>query len=114
VLYELRGHSGTVQSASFAPTGEWIVTSATASAALWDTSTRQRLLLLSGLGRLLTSAFDTTGLAVVAVGSDGTLGRYACEVCAGVEELLAVADRRIAATGRELTPQERRHYLDEG
>ena len=115
IEYELRGHSGTVRSAAFSPSGDWLVTAATATAGLWDASTRQRLLWLQGdAGRLLAASFDQTGLAVLIVGSDGTLRSYACEVCGGVGDLLELADRRLAMTGRELTPEERRHYLDEG
>jgi WD40 repeat protein len=114
VLYTLRGHYGTVRSAAFSPNGDWIVTAATAAAGLWDSSTRQRLLLLQAdVGRLAAASFDATGLAVLVAGSDGTLSSYSCEVCGGVADLLALADRRLAATGRELTSEERRHYLDE-
>ena len=115
IEYELRGHSGTVRSAAFSPSGDWLVTAATATAGLWDASTRQRLLWLQGdAGRLLAASFDQTGLAVLIVGSDGTLRSYACDVCGDVGDLLELADRRLAMTGRELTPEERRHYLDEG
>ena len=103
-----------VRSAAFSPNGDWVVTAATRAAGLWDSSTRQRLLLLQAdADRLAAASFDATGLAVLVAGTDGTLSSYSCEVCGGVAELLALADRRLAATGRELTPEERRHYLDE-
>jgi hypothetical protein len=88
---------------------------ASVTAGLWDASTRQRLLLLQAAGgRPLSVSFDASGDAVLVAGSDGALSSYSCEICGSVAELLALADRRMAATGRELTPEERRHYLDEG
>ena len=91
-----------------------MATTAVITAGLWDASTRQRLLLLYTTGeRPLSASFDASGDALLVAEADGSLSRYACEVCGGVEELLALADRRLAATGRELTAEERRHYLAE-
>jgi WD40 repeat protein len=113
LLYTLRGHTGTVHSAAFSPNGDWLVTAAGATVALWDSTTQQRLLLFDrDVGRILAASFDETSRGILVAGSDGALTRFSCEVvCGGVTDLLALADRRIAATGRALTATERRHYL---
>ncbi len=36
---------------------------------------------------------------------------YECRFCGEIDELLGVAEERLAATGRELTPEERELYL---
>jgi hypothetical protein len=36
---------------------------------------------------------------------------YECRICGEVSELLALADERLAATERELTPEERELYF---
>jgi hypothetical protein len=43
-------------------------------------------------------------------GDDGTVRRYRCVVCGGIDELVGLAERRLAATGRELTAEERERY----
>ena len=48
---------------------------------------------------------------MITVGKDGTLRAYDCETCGGIAELRRLAERRLAATGRELTTAERRRYL---
>ena len=39
-------------------------------------------------------------------GVDGTIRRYRCDICGGLDELVEVAERRLAATGSELTADE--------
>jgi WD40 repeat protein len=113
--FVLSGHVGKVSGAAFSPNGHWVVTAGPGKAGLWDTPTRQRLLFLQGhRGRLLAVSFDAAGRQIATVGVDGTLRAYACEICGGTPELLQLAERRLAATGRKLTPAERRRYFDEG
>lgn len=114
-LYALRGHFGSVGDAAFSAGGRWIVTAAPNTAGLWDVPSRQRLLFLSGHeSRVLAVSFDADGRTVSSVGHDGTLRSYRCEVCGGVADLLQLAERRVAATGRRLTAAERRLYLGGG
>jgi hypothetical protein len=39
------------------------------------------------------------------------VGTYKCGVCGGLDELMALAERRLARTGRQLTAAERERYL---
>ena len=114
LLYVLRAHSNRVRAAVFSPNGDWLLTTASGAAGIWDAATRQRLLLLQGEGVLLTSSFDSTSLRVTTVERNGVLSSYVCEVCVGVDELLELAESRLEATGRALTAAERRHYLGGG
>jgi len=111
-LSVLRGHFAVVSSASFSGDGRWVVTAGPGTAGLWDTSSGVRLLFLAGhRGRLLAAGFDESDKRIVSVGADGTVRSYTCRICGGIRELLPLAERRLAATGRRLTPAEKRQYL---
>ncbi len=63
--------------------------------------------LLRGHKGILTSAgFDPTGRTIVTGGVDGTIRTYRCDICGGLDELVKLAERRLAATGSELTADE--------
>jgi WD40 repeat protein len=112
--YALRGHSATVSGAAFSPSGHWVVSAGPGAAGLWDVPSRQRLLFLRGhTGLVLAVSFDAAGRQIRTTGADGTLRSYACEVCGGIPALLELAERRLAATGRTLTPAQRRRYFGE-
>lgn len=108
----LRGHFATVSSAAFSPDGRWAVTAGPGTAGLWDLVNRQRLLFLEGhQGRLVAASFDAAGRRIVTVGVDGTARSYSCDTCGGIADLLEVAKRRLAGTGRKLTGAERRRHF---
>jgi WD40 repeat protein len=110
--YVLRGHFAAVSDAAFSPNGRWIVTAGPGTAGLWDVPSRQRMLFLRGhTGQLLAATFDATGRRITTVGVDGTVRTYRCNVCGGIEELVELAERRLRATGRKLTPAERSRYF---
>jgi hypothetical protein len=44
---------------------------------------------------------------------NGTVRRAACAACGTLDELLRLADARLAATGGALTDEQRRGYLSE-
>ena len=112
VLYTLRGHASPVNDASFDTSGRWVVTAGRSVAGLWDRTSRQRLLFLpGGEGHVFAASFDPTGLRIMTVGVDGKFRAYSCEICAGIPGLLRLAERRLEASGRELTPAERARYL---
>ncbi len=105
-------HNTAVHDAQFSPDGRWLVTAANRGG-LWDVQTGANVARLQGHdGTLTAAAFAPGGLKIVTGGVDGTIRTYRCEVCGGLDELLALAQNRLAATGRELTAGERERYLD--
>jgi len=57
------------------------------------------------------AAFLDDSHTIVASSATSGVSEYDCRICAGIPELLALADERLAATGRELTPEERELYF---
>jgi WD40 repeat protein len=104
LVQKLRWHFGRVGDASFSPDGRWIVTAGPGTAQLWQPAI-QAPLLPFGLGghlRPLTSAvFGPDSRTVLTASQDGTVRTYRCEICGGIDELLPLADRRLAATTNE-------------
>jgi WD40 repeat protein len=111
----LRGHFGPVFGASFSPNGRWVVTAGPITAGLWQVSTGQLLFYLRGHTAPLTSAsFSPDGRRILTSSRDGTLRTYDCELCGGIDDLVAVANARLTALARPLTPAERERYLPGG
>jgi len=109
-LRVLRAHFGSVADAEFSPDGRWIVTAGPRSVGLWKASTGELLRLLRGPAGPFTSVgFLPDSQTIVAV-SGGKVTSYRCEVCGPLAETIALADRRLAETGRRLTPEERSLY----
>jgi WD40 repeat protein len=93
----LRGHSGTVSAVSFSPNRRWLVTAGPISAGLWPLSTGRILFYLRGNTGLLTSAsFAPDGRTILTSSKDGTVRTYACEVCGTLNQLVTLAERRLA------------------
>ena len=82
------------------------------SVGLWNVRNRSALFFLHGNTDLVTSAsFTPDGRTIVSSSADGTVRTYRCDLCGGLDELLTLARRQLAATHRTLTPAERRRYL---
>jgi WD40 repeat protein len=104
-------HNSAVRDAQFSPDGRWIVTAA-GRAILWDADTGGLVVRLQGHeGPVTASTFDPSGRVIFTGGVDGTVRMYVCEICGGIDDLMAIAEERLAATGRTLTPEEREQYL---
>jgi WD40 repeat protein len=99
----LRGHGAIVSDAGFSPDGRWVVTAGPGTAGLWEMRTGRLLSLLNGHDGFLAGAmFARSGHTIFTAGGvDGTVRTYACEVCAPLSGLLALADRRLASVGDE-------------
>jgi WD40 repeat protein len=111
-LRVLRAHFGPVSDAQFSPDGRWIATAGPRSVGLWKASTGELVWLLEGPpGPFVAVAFTPDSRTIVALTEQGVVSRYRCRVCDGIPGLLELADERLAATRRELTPQERELYL---
>lgn len=104
LVQKLRWAFGRVSDANFSPDGRWIVTANPGTAQLWQPGI-QAPLLPFGLGghvRPLTSAvFDPSGRVVLTASEDGTVRTYPCEICGGIDELLPVAEARLARIGNQ-------------
>ncbi len=112
LVHTLRFHQGAVTDARFSPDSRWIVTAGPGTAAIWSAETGKQLDVLHGPKDLLASAaFAPDSRSIITRERDGTVRRATCEVCGDVEELLSIADARLAATGRVLTDAERRTYV---
>jgi WD40 repeat protein len=110
-VHVLRGHFAIVSGARFSPDGRWIVTAGPGTAGLWSTATGSLVYYLRGhTGKLLSAAFSPDGSRIATGGIDGTVREWRCTICGGVDELVGLADARLAATGREPTDEERQRY----
>lgn len=111
-LRVLRGHFNAVSDARFSPDGRWIATAGPRSVGLWKASTGELIRLLRGPpGPFTAVSFSPDSSTIVAVSEGGVVSRYVCRLCGGIPDLLGLAEERLAATGRQLTPEERELYL---
>ena len=77
---------------------------------MWDTVTREPPLLLQGPEAPVSAAAFVSAKRIVTSGKDG-VRTYVCDICGGLRSLVALAERRLATTHRELKPDERLRYL---
>ena len=104
-------HNSAVRDAQFSPDGRWVITSAFL-ANVWDAEDGTNIVRLKGHdGPVTAVAFTPDGRFVLTGGADGTVRTYRCELCGGIDELLAIADARLRDTGRGLSKAERNRYL---
>ena len=112
LIHVLLGHFAIVSDASFSPDRRWVVTAGPWKAGLFDVSTGELIAYLQGHEGILTSAvFDPTGRVIVTTGADRTVRSWLCYLCLEGPDLVAVADQRLGAIGRQFTADERRRYL---
>jgi WD40 repeat protein len=97
VVHVLRGHLRAVNDAEFSPDGRWVVTAGPTTAGLWDASTGDLEFFLRGHFKKLTSAtFGPSSRRIVTASQDGTVRTYLCDVCGGLDSLVALAKARLA------------------
>jgi WD40 repeat protein len=109
-LHVLRGHFGTVNDAGFSRDGRWIVTAGPISAGLWRSDADSPHTYLRNAGQPIDAKFVGERQVVIAA-RDGTIRAWTCVTCGTLDDLVALAERRLARTGRTLTPDERRRFL---
>lgn len=98
-LQLLRWHFGPVASATFSLDGRWILTAGPSSAGLGLAATGQRVVFLRGHTQPLVGAVfaGKDGRLVVTAAKDGTVRSWRCGLCGGVDDLISLAERRLAA-----------------
>ncbi len=96
--HPLVGHSFNVNTGSFSPDGQWIVTSSQFTAGLWNAHTGQLLFFLGRDTQPLTGAsFSPNGRWILTGSEDGTARVYHCVICQPVSGLVATAKARLGA-----------------
>jgi WD40 repeat protein len=90
-------HPALVSDADFSSDGRWVAIAGPGEAGIVDATTGERILLLDGQDRLLTSiAFSPTGWRIATGGSSGAVRTYNCRICGGTDELIQLAEERLA------------------
>jgi WD40 repeat protein len=103
--------SASVEDARFSPDGRWLVTAGPKSARLWTADGKSVRYLYGPKPTVTAVGFDPRSRAVLTREEDGTVRRWACELCGGLDELIALGKARLRATRRRLTAEERVRYL---
>ena len=109
---ELRGHADEVNSAAFSADSKLIVTaSADKTARVWDAHNGQSITAMRGhTGKVLNAVFSRDSRFVLTASEDYTARIYPPEAFATFKELKDLIHDRVM---RDLTPDERRYFLEE-
>ena len=111
LITELRGHAGEVYSAVFSSDGKFVVTASSDNTVrVWEVATGKVIEMYGNTSPVLNAVFGPGGKSVVTASTDGIARTFVCEVCGSVEDLLALARKRVT---RDFTCQERQQYLHE-
>ena len=90
-------HSAVVSDADFSADGRWVAIAGPGEAGIVDAKTGERVLLIDGDDRILTSiAFSPTGWRVATGGESGAVRTYDCGLCGGIDELVQLGEKRLA------------------
>jgi WD40 repeat protein len=93
----LEPYTGDVSDADFSSDGRWVVLAGPGRAGVIDARTGERVLDLDGDDRVLTStAFSPTGWRIATGGESGAVRTYDCRLCGGVDDLVDLAESRLA------------------
>jgi WD40 repeat protein len=95
----LHGHFGPVRAVSFSRDDRVVLTAGPTVAGVWNLATNEHGFLRGPTTDLLTSAVwaGRDGWTVVTSSRGGTLRTYHCDLCGNVDELVALAKRRLDA-----------------
>jgi WD40 repeat protein len=112
----LRGTSTGIRSASFNADGSLLVTNGFDGDRVWDVASRQPLLVVTDPAAPFpaTVRFGSDGHSIISAAPNEVATRasyrqtFACDVCGGIDALLALAQQRLS---RGLTPSERKQFL---
>jgi WD40 repeat protein len=104
--------SASVEDARFSPDGRWLVTAGPKSARLWTAGGQGGRYLYGPKPPVTAVGFDARSREILTREGNGTVRRWPCDLCGELDELVALAEARLRATGRRLTADERARYLD--
>ena len=97
----LESYTGIVSDADFSADDRWVVLAGPGRAGVVDARTGERVLDLDGDDRVLTAAaFSPTGWRIATGGETGAVRTYDCRLCGGVDELVDLAESRLARLDR--------------
>jgi WD40 repeat protein len=108
-LQLLRGNAQATNDAGFSPDGRWVVTAGPFSAGLWRWDDPSTHMFIRNTDRPLKARFADNH-RIVTVARDGTVRAWVCYICGSLDELVTLAEKRLASTGRTLTPAESRRF----
>ena len=103
--------SASVADARFSLDGRWLVTAGPVSARLWTADGQPVRYLYRPKPTVTAVAFEPDSRAVVTRESDGVVRRWACDLCGGLDELVALGEARLRGTRRTIDAEERARYL---
>jgi len=109
-LHVLRGHFNVVNDAEFSPDGRWVVTAGPISAGLWRSDSDSIDTYVRNTDRPIVARFEGDR-RIVTLARDGKVREWFCDFCGTLDELVRLADARLAQTGRSFTSEERRRFL---
>jgi WD40 repeat protein len=94
-----RSSFGPIKAVDFDATGRWLAAAAPVSVIVWAAPSGRQLFYLRGHTSLVTGvSFAPEGPTLLSSSNDGTLRTYTCEVCVDLNELVHLAEHRIAQT----------------
>jgi WD40 repeat protein len=105
----LVGHDGDVESADFSLDNRFVATASDdKTARVWDAATARQIVIFRGHETDLESAAFSRDARFIATASEDRTARiYRCELCVSVDDMLALAHRRMP---RRLTPSEKARF----
>jgi WD40 repeat protein len=103
--------SASVEDARFSPDGRWLVTAGPKSARLWTADGTPVRYLYGPTSPVTAVGFEPDSNAVVTREGEGVVRRWECELCGGLQELVALGESRLRGTRRVLSAEERARYL---
>jgi WD40 repeat protein len=90
-------HAALVSDADFSADGRWVAIAGPGEAGIVEAKTGERVFLLDGQDRLLTSiAFSPTEWRIATGGQSGAVRTYNCRLCGGIDDLIELAEERLA------------------
>ena len=92
----LRRHFVLVRDVDFSPDGRWVLTVGQTRVGLWSALTGTPVTLVQG-GKepFLAATFAPNSRIIRTVGADGTIRKYACQVCGHIGALRTLAEQRL-------------------